>query len=378
MRVVLVVQAPAWPAESGIGRRVEALHQALSADHEVHVLACLPAGLPDRRPPRGGCTRLGRPAGGLRALPRLAAAAVTSRPLTSAYYTSGAVSDGVARVLREQQPAVVVAQGYASALLVEGAHPAARTVLDLADAEHERVRALGRSGGWRKAPYRWDGERIARWLRRRLPQLGATTVVSQPDLDSYRRLAPDARLLLCPNGSAVREVPRPDPGGSRLLFLGDLEYLPNTEGLRWFADAVLPELPGVELRVVGRGAAPDAPGIDHVGFVEDLDGEWDAACALVVPLLTGGGTRLKVVEALAAGVPVVSTPLGVAGLDLVAGEHYLAAETPAEMAAAITQLLADPALRRRLGAAGHRVAAERYSWDRCLAPLSAEVRRLGS
>jgi glycosyltransferase involved in cell wall biosynthesis len=378
MNVVLVAQSAAWPAQSGIGRRIEALHEALSEEHEVTVLACLPASAPTGRPARGGYVRLVRPPGGWRAVPRLAAAAAAGKPLTSGFYVSRGLLAGVARILREQQPDVIVAQGYASALLVAGRHPAARTLLDLADAEHERVRDLGRAGGWRKSPYRWDGARIARWLRRQLPRLGATTVVSRHDLDSYHELAPDARLLLCPNGSAVRETPRADPAGRRLLFLGDLEYGPNAEGLRWFADAVLPQLNGVELRVVGRGTAPTAPRLDHAGFVDDLDREWDGASALVVPLLTGGGTRLKVVEALAAGVPVVSTRLGVAGLDLLPGEHYLEAETADQMAVAIDDLLGDPALRQRLGEAGHRLAADHYSWQRCLSPLTDEVRRLGS
>ena len=103
-------------------------------------------------------------------------------------------------------------------------------------------------------------------------------------------------------------------------------------------------------------------GVDIVGMVDDVNPHLDRAAVVVVPLRIGGGTRLKIVEALAKGKAVVSTRLGAEGIDVVDGEHLLLADDPQDIADRVEQVLADPALARRLGDAGRRLAEERYSW----------------
>jgi len=105
------------------------------------------------------------------------------------------------------------------------------------------------------------------------------------------------------------------------------------------------------------------------GTVDDVRPHVAGAAACIVPLRVGGGTRLKIFEALAMGKPVVSTGVGAEGLSLTPGEHYLAADGPGEFAGAVVRLLRDPGLRRRLGAAGRDLVAARYSWSEVARPF---------
>jgi glycosyltransferase involved in cell wall biosynthesis len=258
--------------------------------------------------------------------------------------------------------------GVAGDTIARGVVPDDKIVLDLSDAEHERFRRLAAAtGGPRGLLWRLDAHRAMNWAARRLPGLRATTVVSEADQTAYQQLAPTARILVVPNGVDAPAEPRPDSDEKSLLFLGDLGYPPNAEGLHWFVDHVLPRAGQVErLLVVGRGVAPRAPKVEATGFLADLGDAWRQVAAMVVPLRTGGGTRLKVLDAMGAGVAVISTRFGVDGLGAEPGVHYLVAETAEEFVDAIGQVLGDPALRRRIGLAGRDLVATRFAWDRCL------------
>jgi glycosyltransferase involved in cell wall biosynthesis len=118
------------------------------------------------------------------------------------------------------------------------------------------------------------------------------------------------------------------------------------------------------------------PGVDVVGFVDDLRPYLASAAALVVPLRLGGGTRLKIVEGMAMGRPIVSTTLGAEGIEATPERDILIADEPAAFAASVIRLLDDPALRRRLGQAGRQLAVERYSWAAAAARLEVFLRAL--
>jgi glycosyltransferase involved in cell wall biosynthesis len=132
------------------------------------------------------------------------------------------------------------------------------------------------------------------------------------------------------------------------------------------------------LVLVGRDPAPEvralaAPGVEVTGTVPDVRPYVAAARVAVAPLRSGGGTRLKILEALDAGRPVVATSVGVSGLDDLVGDGVVVADDPAAMAAEIGTLLADDARAAALGAAGHAAVRSRYSWDGVLAPLLERV-----
>jgi polysaccharide biosynthesis protein PslH len=202
-------------------------------------------------------------------------------------------------------------------------------------------------------------------------------VCSDEDGRLARTISPSAHILTVPNGVDTRAVapmssvrPRPE----RLLFFGRMDYEPNRDAVHYFAQSILPELRklgvDVELHVVGAGIdgdlerrARDTPEIHLAGRVDDLLPALAKACIVVVPLRMGGGTRLKILEALSAGKAVVSTSLGAEGLDLTDGHDVLLADSPEAFARAVRTLLEDDILRQRLGENGRATVQKLYDWS---------------
>jgi glycosyltransferase involved in cell wall biosynthesis len=159
-----------------------------------------------------------------------------------------------------------------------------------------------------------------------------------------------------------------------LVFVGSMDWMPNDDGIRWFAaevfNRVRKRVADVRLVVVGRSpaarlrelAARD-PAIEVTGTVDDVRPYLERAALSVVPLRIGGGTRLKIYEAMASGVPVVSTAIGAEGLPLRGGEHLLIADSAEEQVSAICSLLEEPARAARLAANALRYVQEHCSWD---------------
>lgn len=163
------------------------------------------------------------------------------------------------------------------------------------------------------------------------------------------------------------------PRGGSLVFVGSLDWRPNVDAMLYFLKGVWPEVlqrySAATLTIVGRNPAPvlvDRAGklksVILTGTVDDVRQYMAEAMVFIVPLRVGGGSRLKILEALAMQKPVVSTSVGAEGLEVSPGENILTADSPSEFAAAIGRLFTDEALRVRLGEAGRRLVEERYQW----------------
>jgi glycosyltransferase involved in cell wall biosynthesis len=217
-------------------------------------------------------------------------------------------------------------------------------------------------------------ERFERWAFR---HFGNVAVVSGADEEVAKRWgARDVWVVdngVDLNQFTVRSHDEETP--FRMLFLGSLDWFPNRDGLTWFASEVLPEIRRIEpravLRVVGRQAPPDLErqlrqtnGIDFVGEVEDVQQELANACIVVVPLRIGGGTRIKILEAMASGRAVVSTSIGAEGLEVHNKVHIRIADHSSDLAQTTASLLRDSDTRYAMTAAARALVANRYSWDR--------------
>lgn len=178
--------------------------------------------------------------------------------------------------------------------------------------------------------------------------------------------------LIVPNGIGTAAHPYRAPTtapGTTLLFVGPLDYRPNADAVRWLLRGILPLVrrahPEVRLRLVGRGTdSVKADGVDALGYVEDVGTEFDRADVLVAPLRMGSGTRLKILEAMARGVPVVSTPLGLSGIAAEPGQHVLLGRTSPELSAAVIQILEDREIARKLAGLARLLVEGRYDWSK--------------
>ncbi|MGQ9768776.1 MAG: glycosyltransferase family 4 protein, partial [Anaerolineae bacterium] len=163
------------------------------------------------------------------------------------------------------------------------------------------------------------------------------------------------------------------PQPNSLVFNGSLTYSANYDAMQWFLAQVWPriraQVPAATLTITGSTAGVNLTGLaldDHVrltGYVEDVRLPVAEAAVAIAPIRQGGGTRLKILEAMALGTPVVATAKGAEGLDVVDGEHLLLADDPERFAASVLRLLADDALAARLAADARRLVEGRYDWE---------------
>jgi glycosyltransferase involved in cell wall biosynthesis len=235
----------------------------------------------------------------------------------------------------------------------------------------------------------------ANWRKLRREELGtyrdADGVYLCSAADERRLLdqVPGARTAVIPNAADVKYYqPRPTdplPDGCTLVYFGRLSTVPNVDGVIHFIQDIWPRItaahPEARCKIIG-GRPPKsllalaAPRVELTGFVSDLRPHLAAAVAVVVPLRLGGGTRLKIVEAMAMGKAIVSTTLGAEGIEAVPGRDLLVEDQPAAFADAVNRLLAEPGLAARIGQSARQLAVERYAWSAAARALEGFYRRV--
>jgi glycosyltransferase involved in cell wall biosynthesis len=210
--------------------------------------------------------------------------------------------------------------------------------------------------------------------RQLLERSAESWMVSHADIAAAHELYPDAHLRYVPNVVDVEAIAPVEPNTRerRAIFVASFTYEPNRTGLRFLLDEVFPRvwatLPDARLTLVGAGLEQppsDDPRVEALGFVDDLGAAYASASCAVVPLLHGGGSPLKFIEALAYGLPVIATPRAAAGLEVRDGEHCLIAPDGDAFAAALIRVLGEGA--SELGRRGRLLAEHSYS----IATLSA-------
>jgi glycosyltransferase involved in cell wall biosynthesis len=239
--------------------------------------------------------------------------------------------------------------------------------------------------------------RRQRWVLER--EMSQARGVEQRLVDSYDAVCvvcdEDAALLGVPSGRQIvaangvdlaRYRCSPVPAGPRVLLPGSLDYLPNVDGARWFCEEVWGRVraavPDAVLDLVGRAPVAEVTalgGLDGVSVHRDVESmvPWlDAARVVIVPLRVGTGTRLKALEAMAAGRPVVGTSVGLAGLGLRDGVDALVADQPDVMASAVARVLLDSDAAGALGASGRRHVERGFDWADIGSSFAEQVCRM--
>jgi len=255
--------------------------------------------------------------------------------------------------------------------------PAPRVVLDEHNIEHDLarqsltasnspLRRLHHAANWRKI----KREEIAAW-----DDSDAVTFTSSDDLRRAQALRPAIRGAVIPNGVDLDSFrPRagdPKPDGRTLMFFGTLAYFPNQDGVLHLLQEIWPRIaqrhPDARLKIVGPHPTREVlafrgPRVEVTGVVDDPRPHLAEAQAVLVPIRVGGGTRFKILEAMAMGKAIVSTALGAEGIGASSGKELLVCDDAASFAAAAVRLLSAPSLASQLGASARAFVEQRYSW----------------
>ncbi len=334
---------------------------------------------------------------------RLRTLFLSSQPDMARRLASGEFADALREMLTEWQPDILQVEGIEMAPYAMLARDAGvqHILFDDHNAEYVLQRRafetdLRHPRRWPAAAYslvQW--QRLRRFERRVCAMANAVVAVSDADAHALQHLVAGLQPTVIPNGVDVDLL---RPGSSALpasgeplarpalVFTGKMDYRPNVDAVIWFVQRVWPLVragaPNAHLYVVGksphRRLAPLAVdvSITLTGFVPDIAPYYAGADVCLVPLRIGGGTRLKVLEAMAAGVPVVSTRLGAEGLGLTHGVQALLADTPTAFAEAILRLLREPDTAASLCSAAREFVLEHYDWRRIAPRLEAVYARL--
>lgn len=302
-------------------------------------------------------------------------------PLTVASDRSRAGLETVGRALADGPDVVVVDFVHAAALLPRW--PAMPTVVFTHNCEAEiyERHADNETRAWMKWIWRQQARKMKHFEAGVLKRADRVVAVAERDALRFSETygIDDAQTI--PTGVEIERFPWREPQGSgRVVFAGSMDSAANIDGVQWLLDSIWPQVvrqrPTAQLVIVGKKPPAELVrqgdalrGVQFTGRVPDVVPYMSGADVFVIPLRVGGGTRMKAFEAMAAGAPLVSTELGVEGLDLVAGRHYLGADDENAMASAILRLLDDAGLRQRLSIDGrrhveqhasHRAAAQRF------------------
>jgi glycosyltransferase involved in cell wall biosynthesis len=381
----------AWcplPANNGAKLRVSALLRELARQHEIDLISFAP-----EPPGEPALTQLRQLCAQVELVPespfaerrRVSGLALLTGPPRSMH---ARYSDCMAQAVRarsNQQYDLVIASTLHTApyaLLLDRPRLLEEIELTvLRDQYRQQPRIRGRLRYWLTW---WKTRRYIAWL---LHSFAAATTVSERELTLVRPLAPrSTRLAVVPNGVDVERCSGDfgAPEADTLVYPGALSFQANFDAVAYFLQAIMPHIRAArsttQLHVTGHAtpeqiaALPCSDGVHFTGFVDDIRPVVARAWAEVVPLRTGGGTRLKVLEALALGTPLISTPKGVEGLAVEHGRQALIADTPQAFAEATLHLLGQPALRAQLAASGRELVRQRYDWHAIGSTLDAIIR----
>lgn len=392
MKVLVVDEECPWPCDSGKRLRSYNLLKHLAQDHDL-TLACFPSPIEANRQ----IERLGITVVEVEPLPNLAGGRLYGHlllnlasplPYSVQKYSTQSMSSTLLRLLGQEKHDLV---HFETTLCAEHARrlPGVRTVLGTHNIEATiwARRAAECQSVVGKPYFAMQAKRMATFEQSIFQQVSAVTCVS--DLEARQAEALGAKsVTTVPNGvdleyfdgTASNEIE------GELLFVGSLDWFPNVDAVNVFLEKVFPtiraKIPGTKLTIVGRRPPAEwaerirhTPSVQFVGEVEDVRTYLRSASLVVVPLQIGGGSRIKILEALAMQKAIVSTPIGAEGLDVSDGRDLCIAELDG-MASAVIALLGNPEKRRQLGRDGRVLVERSYSWQKAARKLDSVWRRV--
>jgi len=403
MKLLLLTPQLPYPPHQGTTIRNYNIIRQLARRHEVHLLSFVQREdeIDAAGPLREVCQSIGVvPAPHRTTAQRVRSLVTSSLPDMAMRLPSPEFHEELNLYLERETPDVVQVEGIELAqygLALAGHRTGQRPILVFDDHNAEYVlqrRAfetdLRRPRRWVGAAYSWvQWHRLARYECLTCQQHDWTVVASDADAVALHQFMPDLKLTVIPNGvdsthyhphsEFVTDVNLPSHS---LVFTGKMDFRPNIDGVLWFVHEVLPLIragvPDTQFYIVGQRpqarvvALADEPGVTVTGYVDDVRPYIAQADVYIVPLRIGGGTRLKIMEAMAMSAALVSTSLGCEGFPLISGEHLMIEDSEQDFASTVVSLLLSSSERERLGLEARRLVEERYDWAN-IVPLFEQV-----
>lgn len=385
MRIVFITSRFPYPVEKG--DKLRAYHQIrlLSRRHEIHLVALshrpVAPGDLEAMAPFCRSIRIFRIRRWL--LPvQLVMGWLEGLPLQVSYFLDRTIKRQVQYHIIHIQPDHVVCQLIRAAPYVR-ALPFAKT-LDYMDVFSEGMRQLARKYRWAGFAFRWESDRLAAYERTLYKDFDRHTVISDQDRRRLRLASAD-RVAVIPNGVEERFAPPAVPPADQvdLVFVGNLGYGPNIEAARLLALDILPALraDGRDVRLLLAGARParsvralsGRPGVTVMGWVPDIRDAYARGRIFVAPMMTGLGLQNKILEAMAMGLPCVTTSMVNNAIGAAPGEEILIADDVAGITACVRILLEDEGRRQAMAEAGRRFVVNRFSWAEQVALLEQVI-----
>ena len=388
-RILFLTPQPPYPPEQGTALRNFNLMMQVARRHEVSLLSFSEDSGPDWGPLRDICQTL-------RAVPmpqrtmmgRLHTLLLTTAPDMARRLHSSSFTAALRDMVDHEGYDIVQVEGIELApyglMMRQWLGPRCPAIVfDDHNAEYVLQRRAFETDirlprRWAQALYSWlQSLRLRRFERQVIEAADGVLAVSPADAEALRGLGTSVQPLVLPNGVDIDRyhpdlpdsVPLQHPA---VVYTAKMDFRPNVDAMLWFYERVWPAVRAARsdarLYVVGQSPHPrldplrNDPSVIVTGYVTDILGYFGGADLYIVPLRIGGGTRLKVLEAMSAGLPLVSTALGVEGIALTPGRHVLLADAPEDFGAQIIALLADSSLRRTLGQAARQFVCENYDW----------------
>ncbi len=399
MRILfLVAQLPEPPHAGGALRTNGLMRGVQAAGHEVHVLAFGTREQLDaqRAPLDEFCTSVEVvPPPQRTTAQRLRDLLFTQAADMQRRFASPAYATALAGLLARQPFDLVQIESLEMAIylpVIRQHQPQTPVIYDSFNAEFDLQRTIYRAerGDLRQVSgtfyslIQW--RRLVRFEHEVCRQVAHVIAVSDADANAFKRLAPGCPVSVVPNGVNAQEYARSDTsldlGEAALVFTGSMSYRPNVDAALWFADRVLPairtQVPQTRFFVVGSNPHPrlaplrERDNVQVTGWVPEVNPFLHAATVYVAPLRMGSGTRLKLLQAMAAGRGIVTTRTGAQGLSVQDGAELRLADTAEDFAIATLNLLEDPSQRKQLGQTGQAFVRAHYDWS-VIVPALLEI-----
>ena len=388
MRIFFVCQRVPYPPDRGdkITTYNEIRH--LARRHEVHVF-CLADGRDDLANVAGlsDCTAAvtAVPVGYGQSRARALLALFGASALSVAMLREQALHAAIRRAADAHPPDLVFVYSSNVAQYAESLanHP---RIMQFADLDSIKWRDYAQRAAW---PARWlyalEARRLLAYERRIAGEFSHSLICTESEAADFRALIPDAPVSVVRNGVDLDYFRSGGAAKRRgaMVFTGVMDYRPNVDAVCWFCDTMLPliraERPDATFTICGSRPARDVqrlallPGVTVTGRVPDVRPYLDAAEVFVAPLRLARGIQNKLLEAMAMGLPVVTSPVAWRGTEIPSGEGIVAAEQPQDVAAAVLRLLQDDSYRHDMARRARSVVEGRYAWPAQLAAFDAVI-----